>query len=57
MPVQKGYPKNKVRDMEVSAVKGATPRAYETHPRLKGDATKRGVMDAKKIKLGKIPNR
>ena len=60
MPVIQGYPprgRSKIRDFEVPAVKGSTPRAYEIHPKPKGSATERGTNTVQKVKMGNIPNR
>jgi len=52
--------KNPVRQMvDVKAVKGTTPRAYETHPNAgsKGAQKARGTVERYTAKMGKIPNK
>jgi len=46
-----------VRDKVLYAkeVKGATPRAYETHPSTKSKPDGRGTEKQCSVKLGKIP--
>ena len=48
--------RNKRRDMEAPAVKGSTPRAYQTHPGLSGgDAASLRGTPFKKMGIGTTP--
>ena len=56
----KEYGKSKTRNMELPAVKGATPRAFETHPRSKPKPSIRDRGAKSTIKdqsWGKVPNK
>ena len=60
MGIVKGYPRSKTRDMEMSPVKGSTPRAFDasTGYREGGTGEKRRDDDHMiKIKLGQIQNK
>lgn len=57
MGIVKGYPRSKTRDMEMSAVKGPTPRYFEGNmDDNKMGQKKRGTNTVQKMKsAGKIP--
>ena len=57
-PIIRGA-KSKTRDLEAPDVKGATPRAFQTHPTPNStDGQKRrGTSNQKLFKFGSIPNK
>lgn len=50
----KSYSRNKQRDMEMSPVKGAATRSYETHPSTGSSApSMRGTNTVDSLRIGK----
>ena len=55
----KKYGISKTRNMEMSSVKGAATRSYETHPNpnSKGVQKDRGEGRKESVRFGNIPNK
>ena len=59
MPINEGYPRNKIKDMEKPA-KSSPAMSWTSEGPFKKDSGKqlsRGTDTVEKISLGKIPNR